>query len=163
MADSTFFVPPFALHNCKRIREDFSNEIQEVYIEIPPYAQDDKGVIINSKSYPVLKKNGTINVQDMIQSHIDECDLAMLYEKFIRTGDESILNARVPFFADMYGAPKNFLEAQRYANEAFDNYSKLNDSDRAVIARLLGFKVNESQSTVKVPDVDLGGGNNESK
>ena len=82
------------------------------FIEIPPYAKDDKGKIINMTSEPVLKENGEFDIQDYIQSFYEDCDLYHLLAKVARTGDMSLLNQKQGVYADISNMPDNIHDAQ---------------------------------------------------
>ena len=59
----------------KPIVQDLSNEFEETFEEIPPYAKDEKGNWLNDTSVPKLVPTGKINIQDRIQSYYDDVDI----------------------------------------------------------------------------------------
>ena len=75
--------------------QDLSNEFEEVFEEVPPYAVDPAtGKFLNDSSVPKIISKGKINVQERIQSFEKEVDLYSILEKFAYSGDQALLNAR---------------------------------------------------------------------
>lgn len=68
------------------------SSIVPVYNSLSPYAQDEKGKIINpTRSYKRVKV-GEKNLQEIIDSNIDSCNYYRLIDAFNASGDINILN-----------------------------------------------------------------------
>lgn len=57
-----------------------------------------------------LVKDGVIHSYEDIQAWKATCDMSTIIERYIRTGDSSILNQRAGFFADVTQLPTNYAE-----------------------------------------------------
>lgn len=66
----------------------------------------DKNILIRDGVNLSLKKVGTINVQEQIQSHHDGVCLANMIKRFQR-GDTSVFDREVGFYADVSGSPED--------------------------------------------------------
>lgn len=104
--------------------QDLSNPYEQTYIELPPYAVDEKGKLINEKSVPVKKKADKINVQEKIQSFEEECNIYTILAKFNMTGDVSYLNQREGVYMDSTGIANNLNDL----NAQFNGAMALNDT-----------------------------------
>ena len=127
--------------DCKRKSLDLSNRKVKKFIEIPPYAKDDKGKIINMTSEPVLKENGEFDIQDYIQSFYEDCDLYHLLAKVARTGDRSLLNQKQGVYADISNMPDNIHDAQAAVKNAGMSYSGLNENEKLLVLKALGIDI----------------------
>ena len=127
--------------NCIRKPLDLSNRKVKRFIEIPPYAKDDKGKIINMTSEPVLKENGEFDIQDYIQSFYEDCDLYHLLAKVARTGDISLLNQKQGVYADISNMPDNIHDAQQAVKNAGMSYSGLNENEKLLVLKALGISI----------------------
>lgn len=106
----------------KKTSLDYSRKLEKRFKEVPPYAVDLEGNIINKKSIPVLVEDEPFDVDEYIQSFKDECDIYTILEKFALTGctDTSIINKGVMSFGDISELPDNI-------NEMNDYYKTLED------------------------------------
>lgn len=95
-------------------KEDYSDPFQDLIEEIPPFTKNEKGEWLNDSSVPKFVKRGKINVQESIQSYADDVDIYKILERFAATGDESIINRNVGFYADISQVPTNFNDFQDY-------------------------------------------------
>lgn len=71
-----------------------------------------------------LVEDGVFHSYDDIQAWLPTCDLAQIMERYIRTGDESILQRRAGYYADVTGLPTNYAELHntlRHADEVFSS------------------------------------------
>lgn len=69
-----------------------------------------------------LKETGLKNIQDEIRSHRESVELATLLQRYAQ-GDETALNQKPGFFADVSEFPESLIEwndSFRTANEQFD-------------------------------------------
>lgn len=64
----------------------------------------------NENGSYTLVEDGVIHSYDDIQSWKATCDMSTIIERYIRTGDSSILNHRVGFYADVTDLPTNYAE-----------------------------------------------------
>lgn len=96
------------------VGQDLSDPFQDLIEEIPPFTKDESGKWLNDSSVPKFVKRGKINVQEQIQSYADDVDIYKILEKFAASGDESIINKNVGFYADISQVPTNFNDFQDY-------------------------------------------------
>ena len=78
---------------------DYSRKTEKRFKEVPPYAVDLDGKIINKKSVPVLVEDEPFDVDEYIQSFKDETDIYTILEKFAMTGctDTTLINKGVMY------------------------------------------------------------------
>lgn len=57
-----------------------------------------------------LVEDGVIHSYEDIQAWKATCDMSTIIERYIRTGDSSILNQRAGFYADVTHLPTNYAE-----------------------------------------------------
>lgn len=104
----------------KKTGQDLSRETEKVFIEVPPFAVNEKGEFLNKTDSPILKENGVVNVQEKIQSFKDDVDIYKILEKVALTGDTSILNQKIGSFADLVNLPDNVNDMNEYIKKATD-------------------------------------------
>lgn len=71
---------------------DYSRKLEKQFVEVAPYAKDEKGKFINEKSVPVLMETEPIDVDAQIQSYKDDVDIYKILEKWMLSGDNSLIN-----------------------------------------------------------------------
>lgn len=100
----------------KKTGLDYSRKLEKRFKEVPPYAVDLDGKIINKKSVPVLIEDEPFDVDEYIQSFKDECDIYTILEKFALTGctDTTLINKGVMSFGDISELPDNINEMNDY-------------------------------------------------
>ena len=113
---------------------DLSRELEDVFTEIPPYAKDEKGVFINPTSEPVLKKTGQINVQEKIQSCLDDVDIYKILERVAYSGDEGYLKQVQGVYMDIGDIPTDLNDFDDYIRA---NSETLRKMDRDVAQYIL--------------------------
>ena len=113
--------------------ENYSYEFQDLIEEIPPFTKDESGKWLNDTSISKFVKRGNINVQEHIQSFADDVDIYKILEKFAATGDESIINRNVGFYADISNIPTNFNEFQDYLLKTSDTLNLFSDDMKKAI------------------------------
>ena len=64
----------------------------------------------NENGSYTLVEDGVIHSYEDIQAWKATCDMATIIERYIRTGDTSILNRRAGFYADVTELPTNYAE-----------------------------------------------------
>lgn len=106
---------------------DLSNEFEEVFEEVAPYAIDvATGEIINKSSVPTLISKGKVNVQERINSFAKEVDLYSILEKFAYSEDPSIINVRQCQYGDIASLPNNLNDFAVYVNNNMDKLKEMN-------------------------------------
>ena len=92
--------------------KDFTSNIGSPIVEDYAY--------IGEEGKKVLAVVGTHDLQEEIQSYADSCDINVIVKRFL-AGDESALNQREGFYADMTKMPKTYAEwFEKY--QAAENY-----------------------------------------
>lgn len=67
--------------------------------------------IINKETGAIdLEQTGVKNLYDEIQSHAESVDIDKIIERYMMTGDESILNKRIGSYIDVSDMPRNYTE-----------------------------------------------------
>lgn len=95
--------------------QDYSNPMEDVFEEVPPFAYDEEtGEFLNKSSFPKLVKTGQVNVQERIQSFFEDVDIYSILAKFAMTGDESLLKRQVGFYGDLSTVPDNIHDFDAY-------------------------------------------------
>ena len=108
-------------------KQDLSNQFEEVFEEVPPYAVDPvTGKFLNDSSVPKIISKGKINVQERIQSFEKEVDLYSILEKFAYSGDTSLLNARQCGYADLSDLPNDLNGFAQFTKLQFDKLRGMN-------------------------------------
>lgn len=72
-----------------------------------------------------LVPDGVLHSYDDVQSHAGATDMNSIIEKYIRTGDERLLQRRAAFFADTTGLPTNYGELHNMLSQADDLFNAL--------------------------------------
>lgn len=68
-----------------------------------------------------LVEDGKIHSYEGIQAWKNTTDMSAIMERYIRTGDSSILQQRAGFYADVTALPKNYVELANTLRDA-DNF-----------------------------------------
>lgn len=109
------------------IKQDLSNEFEDTFQEIEPYAIDPKtGKFLNDSSVPKIVSTGKVNVKEKIQSFAKEVDLYSILEKFAYSGDSALLNARPCDYGDISDMPDNLNDFALRVNAQLDKLTSLN-------------------------------------
>lgn len=121
----------------KCISQDLSNEFEDVYQEVPAYSVDTKtGDFLNKSNLPILKKVGVRNIQEQIDSFLDDCDIYKIIDRIVLTGDDSFLNRNIGTFGDFVDLPDNLNDLNEFVSKAFDKKID-NDIVKAAINKTL--------------------------
>lgn len=83
----------------------------------------------NGKTY--LKKTSDKNVYEMIQEESKGTSIYEIVDKYLQTGDETLLNRREGVFADFLNLPKSQLELHQKIKEAEHQFEQLDREIRA--------------------------------
>lgn len=107
--------------------QDLSNELEDVYQEIQPFAVDPKtGEFLNNSSIPKVVKTGQINVQEKIQSFATDVELYHILEKFAYSEDSAIINQKPCAYGDISEMPDNLNDYAQFVNKHIDKLTSLN-------------------------------------
>lgn len=110
----------------KKTTLDYSNPNVDIYESIPPYSVDvETGEILNKTAVPILRKTGTKNVDEMIQSYAEDCDIYKILEKFALTNDTSLINQKVGSFGDIVDIPDNINDFTSYVDKQMKDLKKI--------------------------------------
>lgn len=109
--------------------QDCSNKYIRQFVEIPPYAKDDKGKFINESSKTILKEIEPFDMDEYIQSFKEDTDIYAILKKFNMSGDISLLNQKQGFYDDISELPDNHFDLE-HMNEkitmAYSDYLEKN-------------------------------------
>lgn len=72
----------------------------------------------NSNGSYELVQDGVFHSYDDIQAWSPMCDMGQIIERYIRTGDESLLARRAAFYADVTNLPQNYAELHNILADA---------------------------------------------
>lgn len=117
-----------------RVAQDLSNRYEQTYIEVPPYARNEKGEFINDSPYPALIEGEKVNIQDRIDSFFEDVDLYSILKKVSKTGDLSYLDKKAGFYADLGNMPTNYNDINLYYKNLAMNFKNLPSDVKALIA-----------------------------
>lgn len=110
------------LEGVKKVAQDLSNSLVDVYTELPPFAIDlDTGKLLNSSRDPKKVLAGKRDLQEEIDSYRDDCDIYKILAKVAASGDTSFLNRKVGTFADLAHLPDNMNDLHFYVNNLPNN------------------------------------------
>lgn len=106
---------------------DCSNEYEDIYEEVPPFAIDaETGEILNKTSLPIFMKTGKVNVQEKIQSYAADCDIYKILERFAAAGcDPAMVNRRIGSFGDFIDIPDNVNDFDAYITQKIKETNSL--------------------------------------
>lgn len=99
-----------------RVHERFTSEPGQREVTTYNPRVDSDGVLH-------LEESGKINIYDQIQSHKDSCDINLLIQRCVATGDDSILSRVQGAYGDFSDMPRTYadmLNRLREAREFFD-------------------------------------------
>ena len=65
-----------------------------------------------------LVECGKIHSYEDVQAWLPMCDMGQIMERYIRTGDSSLLNKRAGFYGDVTDLPKNYAELHNMLHNA---------------------------------------------
>ena len=105
----------------------------------------------------VLKKSGTVDIQDRINSFAPYCDIRYMLNQ-LKVGDASVLSARPPLFGDFSSMPSHPIDALNLISDVerrFDSLSEdvkasCNNDWRVYFARMFS---SPADSSAGVPDI----------
>lgn len=80
----------------------------------------------------LVKQKERRNLQAEIEAAAPSCDVASIIEKFIDTGDESLINKVPTMYGDFTDAPKSLLEAKQRLYDAQRSFDELSPRVKAL-------------------------------
>ena len=89
------------------------------------------GLEKDEKGATYLTITGKFSIYDQIQAYRDSCDLGLILDKFMKTGDPSILMQRQGFYGDTTEYPKTYAEMLQLAQKAEEFFYTLDPDTRA--------------------------------
>ena len=89
------------------------------------------GLEKDEKGASYLTITGKFSLYDQIQAYRDSCDLGLILDRFMKTGDVSLLQQRQGFYADTTEYPKNYAEMLQLAKKAEEFFYTLDADARA--------------------------------
>ena len=129
---------------------DYSNPMQDIYIEIPPYAVDtETGDLLNKTALPIRKKIGQRNVDEIIQSYAFDCDIYKILEKVAISGDSSLLNRKIGSFADYLNLPDNLNDLNEFCDSIVSQNSNV---DRSILQAAINEALNGDELKKVISD-----------
>ena len=108
-----------------RTAQNLSNPYEDVYVEYPPYAKDEKGAFINPSSVPKLVKSGRINIQEKIQSYADDVDIYRILERMALQGQLMDQVAVSDNVVDFSNVPDNINDFSAWVRAQYEDLTKL--------------------------------------
>lgn len=87
-----------------------------IHIIYSPKVLDDGSV--------VLFESGKENIQDLIDSYEDSCDISIIMKR-LEMGDTSVLSQKVPMYGDFTQFPKTYAEALQRVIDAQNDFDRL--------------------------------------
>lgn len=115
-------------------RQNLSRKTEDVFTEIAPFSVNkETGEVLNKTSKPIIKKVGTVNVYDKIQSYKQDCDIYNILARFSKTGDQSLINRNVGFFGDIVNIPDNLHDFNKYNADLAEKLKKFSPELQAAI------------------------------
>lgn len=129
----------------KIAQEDLSNEFEDVFTIIKPFTKgngkDEKW--LNDTKYPKKVKTGRINIQEKIDSYRDETNYHILIDKYNK-GELIGIDPTAGTYADVSGLSEiNQFNVKEMISNAENSYNKLNNEEKLIVAKILGFKTQE--------------------
>ena len=105
--------------------QDLSRQNEDVFYEIPPFAVDKKtGEFLNKTDKPIIKKIGSVNVYEKIQSYLQDCDIYEILAR-VSKGEESLLTQNIGSFGDFADVPDNIHSLVSYLQESKEKLDTL--------------------------------------
>ncbi len=129
---------------------DLSDPLIKQFIELPPYAHNENGELVNATSDPILVENGFINIQDYIDSFADDCDLYKILDRVAASGDMSLLNRKEGAYLDISGMPDNIHEASKMSEVANQKVNSLSAEEKAALFKILGIEIENKENVKEV-------------
>lgn len=118
MSKKIKFISPHSETKKTELNIKKEDSLIPIFDTLAPYAKNEKGQVINNTPFYVVAKIGEFNIDEKIQSFVDDTDLYRILEKFAYNDDMTLLNVNSGFYGDISGMPDN--------KNDFDNYFKSN-------------------------------------
>lgn len=152
---------PFIKDKKFKVRDASSSKIPQ-YKEIPGYATNENGEVINMSRYPKYKRVEDLDVQPKIQSYYEEVDLYHILSKVAINGDTSLLATnKTGVYTDISDVPDNFHDLTKIKEKASSQFFNLTDEEKAAVLKFFGIDSDNKKEEIKTESkVEEGGENN---
>lgn len=121
------------LNTTDRTSQDLSREYEQTYIELAPFARNEKGEFLNDSPFPKLVEGEKVNIQERINSFFEDVDLYSILKKVSLTGDLSYLDKKAGFYGDFSNLPNNYNDLNNYYKELAKDFNNLPDAVKEII------------------------------
>lgn len=145
---------------------DYSNPMEDIYIEVPPYSVNtETGDLLNKSPFPIRKKVGQRNIDEIIQSYAYDCDIYKILEKVAISGDNSLLNRKIGTFADYINLPDNLNELNEFCDSIVAKHSTVDKKilQAAINEALNGEALKDVISQYVTEQINLNNGGNDNE
>ena len=137
---------------------DYSQKLEKTYVEVPPYAKNEKGEFINNSSVPIEVEGEPFDVDAYIQSFKDDVDIYKILEKAFLSGDASLLNRNMAgAYGDISNIPDNFNDIQ---NQFGDSVEALAGLDQNIVSDIVNSEKNVNDIVEQINKKDVVDNNN---
>ena len=113
--------------------QDCSNKYIRQFVEVPPYAKDEKGKFINESSRTILKEIEPFDMDEYIQSFKEDTDIYAILKKFNMSGDISLLNQKQGFYEDISDLPDNHFDLEHLNEKITMSYNEYLEKNGVVV------------------------------
>lgn len=153
-------IPSYVARNPLEPDTAIYNTKEDVYVEIPPLAKNEKGEVINLSTRPILQKAGTRDIKAQINSYYKDVDLYYLLQKVAKTGDLSLLNQRQAEYMDLSDLPEDYhslVDRFKTREERKAIFDSLPEEEKEIIAKYFGLVAKSSGSKTEETKSEQGG------
>lgn len=153
-------IPSYVARKPLEPDEAIYNTKEDVFVEIPPLAKNEKGEIINLSLKPILQKAGTRDIKAQINSYYKDVDLYYLLQKVAKSGDFSLLNQRQAEYMDLSDLPEDYhslVDRFKTREERKAIFDSLPDEEKEIIAKYFGLVAKNSDVKSEEVKTDEGG------
>lgn len=100
----------------------------------------------------LFKEEEQRNLQEEIDASKDSCDIAKIIEKYVISGDESLINQVPTQFGDFTKTPKSLIEAQNQLMEAQQSFDSLSVDVKALFNNNVYQFISDDKAMDKIND-----------
>lgn len=100
----------------------------------------------------LFKEKEQRNLQEEIDASKDSCDIAKIIEKYVISGDESLINQVPTQFGDFTKTPKSLIEAQNQLMEARQSFDSLSVDVKALFNNNVYQFISDDKALDKIND-----------
>lgn len=110
----------YTMHNRPKVKTPSGNNL------LPQYKET-----LNKDGQTVLKKTGDKDIYQIIQASLEETQVYNILEKFLQTGDETVLKRRDGIYGNFIDIPTSPIELQNTIMRAENEFNELDREVRA--------------------------------